>query len=156
MAVLFQLNEIIKFAIEKENESAELYQHLLNHTTAPEIKSILERLIQDEHRHKAFYTEMMRMSEIHSPSKPLKDNEEYDAYMKDMIASTRKAPLLTEADFSDVKLIIDYAIDREKDSVMFYSGLRNYVPDASKETVSKIISEEVKHVAILMGLERKI
>jgi rubrerythrin len=49
--------------------------------------------------------------------------------------------------------IVRTAIEKEKDSIVYYTGLKDFVPrDADKETVGNIIGEEMKHVRILIEL----
>jgi rubrerythrin len=46
--------------------------------------------------------------------------------------------------------ILSIAIGAEKDSVVFYSGLKSLVADAAgKDKVEKIIAEELSHIATL-------
>jgi rubrerythrin len=46
--------------------------------------------------------------------------------------------------------ILKYAIEAEKDSIIFYLGLKNFVPaGAGKDKVDEIIEEEMGHIAEL-------
>lgn len=47
--------------------------------------------------------------------------------------------------------VLRLAIEKEKDSVVYYLGLRDFVPgQADKDQVEQVIQEEKKHVRILM------
>ena len=51
---------------------------------------------------------------------------------------------------STTKEIIEYALDREKDSIIFYYEVIEMIDDRDiKDAVRKIISEEKSHVATL-------
>lgn len=46
--------------------------------------------------------------------------------------------------------IIRRAVSKEKDSIVFYHGLKQFVPDgADKDKIDDIIKEEMKHIVIL-------
>lgn len=150
MGTLFHLNEIIQFAIEKENESERLYRKLADKTADPAVKKIFEKLATDEVGHKKFYEAMLKPIIIESPTSG--DKSEYDAYMRELIAESRSTEPMAAIDFADLDQVIRYAIDREKDSVLFYTGLKNYVPNKDQAGINEIIKEEAKHVAILAGL----
>jgi rubrerythrin len=46
--------------------------------------------------------------------------------------------------------IIRKAVEKEKDSIVFYHGLREFVPaGADKDRIDDIIKEEMKHIVIL-------
>jgi len=53
-------------------------------------------------------------------------------------------------------MVLNYAIAREKDSILFYSGLLNYVPRADREGIYAIIREEVKHAAQLTRIKNEL
>jgi rubrerythrin len=47
--------------------------------------------------------------------------------------------------------ILQIAIEKEKDSIVYYTGLRDFVPkEADRKVVEEIIQEEMKHVRILV------
>ena len=52
MPKVFYLSEILKFALEKEQQSADLYQKLANQVSDAKDKAVFERLVQEELGHK--------------------------------------------------------------------------------------------------------
>jgi hypothetical protein len=51
---------------------------------------------------------------------------------------------------ADLKAVLRWAIEREGDSILFYTGIRELIPSASdKAKVDVIINEEAGHVALL-------
>jgi len=56
---------------------------------------------------------------------------------------------LTGRETRDV--ILRMAIEKEKDSIVYYTGLKGFVPrEADKDVIGDIIQEEMKHVRILI------
>jgi rubrerythrin len=154
MPKIFYLSEILDFALEKEQQSADLYQKLADLADNPDDKALFEKLMRDELGHKAYYAEILAsVKEEQSPKVP-REGEEYMAYMRQLIEDSRTVKALPE-DISSMPLneILDYAIAREKDSVMFYLGLKQFVPESAKAHIDIIIAEESHHAAVIAGLK---
>jgi rubrerythrin len=153
MTKLFYLNEIIKFAIEKEKESTALYKELGNKTTTQEIKDLFHQLMLEEAMHEKFYTELYEATpKEQSPG--VTEDAEYAAYMQALIAASRSVPSLDLTKLTNIKAALDYAADREKDSIVFYVGLKNYLPTRDEKKIDIIIKEEAKHLAKLLFLKK--
>ena len=46
--------------------------------------------------------------------------------------------------------ILDIALEREKDAVVFYAGIKKFVPASlGKDKIGAILQEEVSHVAMI-------
>jgi len=152
MTKLFYLSEIIKFAVEKEIESEKLYQQLSEQTNDLTLKALFEKLVGEEKKHETFYANMLsHVQEKQSPG--VKEDNEYNAYMQELITSSRSTLPLSAAELSDMNAAIDYAINREKDSILFYVGLKNLVPSHAQDKIDIIIKEEAKHIVMLSGLK---
>jgi rubrerythrin len=153
MTKLFYLSEIVEFAIEKEKESIALYQALSDKASNEDAKDLFHQLMLDEKKHKGFYTELL--STIPQEQSPgVKEDEEYNAYMQELIAAGRSIPPLSLEKLNDIKLAIDYAAAREKDSIVFYVGLKNYIPEFNNEKIDAIIKEESHHIVKLLHLKK--
>jgi len=47
--------------------------------------------------------------------------------------------------------VLRMAIEKEKDSIVYYTGLKDFVPrERDREVIEAIIQEEMKHVRILV------
>jgi rubrerythrin len=156
MGKLFYFSEIVKFAIEKEKESYALYEKLANKVSDVKLKDFFRVLMQQEKHHQEFYAEMLKhVAEQQSPN--VKEDEEYNAYMQELIAESRKVFALDVDKLlaSDLVSILDYAAAREKDSILFYVGLKNYLPAKECGKIDDIISEEGRHLTLLMRIKKE-
>lgn len=153
MAVLLYMNEIVEFAIEREQESHDLYKELAEKVGPQEAKVVFQTLMEEEKKHKVFYSGFLAdLEKKQSPG--VTEGEEYNAYMRTLIDSRRttKEP---PVDLNDIPAVLDFAIAREKDAVLFYVGLENYVPETDKPMVKTIIKEEGNHIVKLTGLKNE-
>lgn len=155
MPKIFYLSEILDFALEKEQQSADLYQKLADLADNPDDKALFEKLVRDELGHKAYYAEILASVKEEQSPKVLREGEEYAAYMRQLIEESRTVKALPE-DISKMPFneILDYAIAREKDSMAFYLGLKQLVPESAKSHIDVIIAEESRHAAVIAGLKK--
>jgi len=153
MATLLYVNEVVNFAIEREQESYDLYKELSEKFEKQELKAVFQTLQAEEKQHKAFYVSFLStVGEEQSPG--VSEGEEYDAYMRTLIDS-RRTVTQPPVDLANIHVILDFAIAREKDAVLFYVGLENYVPEEDRPTVKMIMQEEGKHIVKLTELKKK-
>jgi len=152
MAKILYLSEIVKFAIEKEEQSYALYEKLHNKVSDAKAKDLFRTLMEQELQHKAFYSEMLgSIPEQQTPK--VSEDDEYYAYMQELIAESRKVAPFTELDFNNLAQVFDYAIGREEDSILFYTGLKNYVSEDVQNKIDIIIKQEARHLAMLVELK---
>lgn len=154
MPALLYVNEIVEFAVEREQESVALYQELAERVDDREIKGFFESLMAEERAHQEYYTGLLSKTATQRRY-GMTENDEDDAYMRVLIDSRRTvaAPPL---DINHLDEILDFAIAREKDAVLFYVGLENYVPEQDREMITTIIKEEGRHIVKLTDLKKQL
>ncbi len=153
MATLFYINEVVNFAIERETESYALYKELSEKVMQDEAKKLFRVLMQEELAHKKYYGTLL--SAIEAKQSPgVSEDDEYAAYMRTLIDS-RRTVREPKIDLNNLTEVLDFAIAREKDAVLFYVGLENFVPDKDKSTVKTIIKEEGNHIVKLTSLKQQ-
>jgi rubrerythrin len=153
MTKIFYLSEILKFAIEKEKESEALYKALSGKVSVKEMKDLFHQLMLEEVQHEDFYTKLLAATPKEQTPR-VKEDAEYEAYMQEMIRESRFTPPLNLEKLTDMKVAIDYGIAREKESVLFYVGLKNYLPSHEEEKIDVIIKEETQHMIKLLLLKK--
>jgi len=153
MTKLFYLSEIVKFAIEKEKESIALYKGLGDKASTKDMKDLFHQLMLEEEKHEDFYTRLLGATpKEQSPG--VTEDAEYEAYMQELIRASRSVASLDTRKVTDMKIALDYAIAREKDSILFYVGLKNYLPAHDNKKIDTIIKEESQHMAKLLLLKK--
>ena len=153
MGTLFDINEIVNFAIEREQESYNLYKNLAEKVERQELKEIFQALMEEEKKHKVYYSELLSTTEQkRTPS--AQGYDEYNEYMRTLI-DARKTVKEPQIDSGDIQEVLDFAIEREKDAVLFYIGLENYVPEKDQPTVKTIIREEGTHIVKLTAIKKQ-
>lgn len=142
------------FAIQREQESFELYRTLAEQVQPQELKDVFLMLMAEEGQHRLYYTNMLNsLSQQADPS--FQRDEEYDAYMR-VLLDSGKTSKTQPVDMENLQATIEFAIDREKDAVLFYTGLEQCVPGKDRELVKSIVREEARHIVKLTHIKAEL
>jgi rubrerythrin len=86
----------------------------------------------------------------------VKEEDEYGLYLKTLITEQRSLSASPPVQPNKVSEVLDYAVRREKDSVLFYVGLKEYVSAKDRDTVEKIIREEARHIVKVSRMKEQL
>ena len=155
MGVMFNAEEIFQMAIQIEENGAAFYRKAAELKKDANETEFLEKLAVMEDGHATTFSEMKkRLSEEEKGEAVFDPLGESALYLEAMADShrgegSRKASESISADTS-LKEILELAIGLEKESILFYIGLRDMTPERlGKEKVDEIIKEERDHIAVL-------
>jgi rubrerythrin len=156
MSEPFSLKRLLDFAISRERESVTLYKALAQKTSDLTLKKIFNDFVAQEKQHEIFYTQVLNdISKDSDPKTPLDEESEYTVYMRNLMDDHITSLEITGDQIYSMDQALDFAIAREKNSILFFSGLKNYIPDKVKPTLDIIIKEEMRHAALLTDLKLK-
>ena len=128
--------EILEFAISRENEAYNLYMTLADRVLDPRLRRFLELLAREELEHKAkLELEIIKTGRtVSTELQPARPANEY-------ILTNEPAPL--DMDYMDVLLL---GMEKEEAAFRIYVNLINSIHDQqSKEVLMALAQEEVKH-----------
>jgi rubrerythrin len=162
MAIGFNVDEVLEMAIRIEENGATFYRKAAGIQSDPKNREFLEKLAVMEEGHRETFAEMRKtISEKEKGGKVFDPYDELSLYLSAM-ADTHGgegSPSAADALTGDetMEQILNIALDLEKESILFYLGLKEMVPPQyGRDTIEKIISEERKHVAQLTSLLGKV
>ncbi len=161
MAYDFNAQEVFEMAIQIEENGAAFYRKAADLQKEASDKKFLQALAQVEDRHKASFQEMkILVSDLEKSQTVFDPNEELSFYLKAMAdahggeGNPEVLELLTGKE--TMAEIVTMAIGLEKESILFYLGLKDMVPPKyGREKIDEIINEEKKHVVQLSGFLKK-
>ena len=155
MSKIFSIDELATFAVKIEEEGMAFYKEMAEKTKNKDAKELYEFLVGEEAKHKVIFQELKDV--LSKDVSPGTYGDEYNSYMRALVESVvfkkddkRKAGLQDEAD------VLDYAIDKEKDSILFYLGMKEMVSPENQVNVEKIINEERLHIIKLLDIKEQI
>jgi rubrerythrin len=149
MSFDFNADDILQLAIDIEKNGAVFYRASAAKIDDADAKTLLLSLadMEDEHE-KTFRTLRRALSESEKASTVFDPEGEAALYLK-ALADTRVF-FEKDIDSSILEDILKEAITAEKDSIVFYLGMKELVPEAlGKERIDVIIKEEMSHIKIL-------
>jgi len=158
----FNANEIFEIAIRIEENGAQFYRRAAEFQTDEENRQALEKLAAMEDTHKATFEKMRQdLSAAEKKTTVFDPNNESSQYLAAMAdahggeGSPAAADKLTGKE--SISEIIDIALDLEKESILFYLGLKDLVPPQyGQDKLDKIIGEERRHIVQLNALRKRL
>lgn len=155
MAVEINVSEVFEIAEKIERNGAKFYRKAAELFDDFNIRSLFQELAGWELRHEQIFTRMRKQLsesgyEVKTPKS--KDDLFLDAQTMAGLAVFGIKPDPSEVFSGKMNKhdIIKIAIEKEKDSIVYYTGLMGFVPDQiGKDKIDDIIKEEMHHIRIL-------
>jgi len=153
MPITFNANEVFTLAEQIERNGAAFYRKCAEICT--EEKTFLLNLASMEDHHLTTFQQMhqsvtSRESELFAADPDRQAAAYLNAMAGGYVFDTSKDPSATISGSESLPDILRIAIGLEKDSIVFYLGIKDMVPKtAGKEKIESIIKEEMRHVTIL-------
>lgn len=157
MTVELNVFEVLEIAEQIEQNGAEFYRKAAGIFDESEISGLFLRLANWEMKHKKIFNLMKKqLAATNNGTGKHRTNEtlpEQKAMAALAVFGIRQEPS-DEFNKSKSKVdIIKRAIEKEKDSVVFYSGLKDFAyAGIAEEKIDNIIKEELRHIKILNKL----
>jgi len=149
MSHAFSADEILEMAEQIERNGASFYRESADSVGDEEARKFLLQLARMEDNHLKIFANMRaQLSGKEKKSPAFDPNNEVNLYLG-TLADT-KVFFEKDIDTSSLRGVYKAAILAEKDSIAFYIGLKELVPDyLGKDNLDDIIKEEMKHIKIL-------
>jgi rubrerythrin len=151
MSYDFNADDILAMAEQIETNGGKFYRTAADSTSDPANKTFLLELAAMEDQHeKTFKAMRAELSEKEKKSTVFDPAGEAVLYLR-ALADTRVF-FEKEIDVSSMKAILKSAITAEKDSIVFYLGMKEAVAESlGKDRIDNIIKEEMSHIKLLGG-----
>ena len=152
------IHDVVNFAIRIEENGERFYREAAEVVANQAVKELFQRLAQEEIGHRKTFEKLLSGLGDYRP--PETYEGEYLAYLKDFIdgkAVFKDHPKIGQlAKASSVVGALDFAIQRETDSILYYQEIKKFVGTRHTDTIDLIIDEEKKHFSILSKLRREV
>jgi len=158
MGVLFSGRELINIGIGIEKNGAVFYDSLAESAKDASVKTMYKDLADREREHMEIFRDMLGSVGDYQP--PETFTEEYEAYMKALVDSLifpddQVAREMARNVAGDIEAI-QIGLGAEKDSILFYTEMRDLVRSSDRDAVSKLIAEEKSHMRQLTALKQNL
>jgi len=155
MGIIFNIDETLQMAIQIEKNGNAFYQKAARATTDNALKKLFKDLANMEDLHEKYFLKLKkeltakeRVQDVYDPDA---EGVLYlNAFASGHIFKVDNDPARELTGDETMADILDIAIGLEKDSVVFYLGIKEMVPEnLGKAKVEIIIKEEMKHIRLL-------
>lgn len=149
MDYIFNIDEIFEIAEQLEKNGAEFYSKAAAEVKDAEIRKLLSELAAMEAEHKDTFS-YMRSQLIKGESFGEMFDPQGEAVLYLRALADTRIFFERQIDVSSAEEVLKEAIAAEKDSIVFYLGMKDIIPDdLGKEKMQAVIKEEMSHIRIL-------
>jgi len=145
----FSANDVFEMAEQMERNGADFYKDAAQAAGNETVKNMLSRLAAMEEAHeKTFAALRSGLGDADKAATVFDPDGQSTQYLQALVKT--KVFFEKEIDITSLEGVLISAIGAEKDSIIFYLGMRDAVPEGKgKERIDAIIKEEMGHVQIL-------
>jgi rubrerythrin len=156
MPISFNADEILQMAEQIERNGIKFYT--LSASRLKDHQAIFKELAAQEKEHLALFSKMRaKLSASEKETNAYDPDGENEFYLKALadrevfrIDDDPEKLFFPTTAFSD---IINSSLEKEKDSIVFYAGMKKLVPETiGPNKIDLIIQEEFRHISILRGM----
>ncbi len=158
MGNIFAASEIVELGIQIEKNGRDFYKALCRQTKNITAAELFKFLAGEEEKHIGVFQGLLEKTEKYEPPQVYAD--EYVAYMNALASEyvfTRKnkGEEVAKGVKTD-KEAVELGIGFEKDSIIFYEGMKKAIPEYSLAVVEELIRQEQGHLRQLMELKKRV
>lgn len=158
MGNIFAGSEIVELGVCIEENGRDFYQALTEKTANPDSRRVFEYLAGEEAKHIVVFKKILEKVEKYEPAESYPG--EYFAYMRALaegyvFTQKGKGKELAKNTKSEMEAL-NLGIGFEKDSILFYEGMKKAVPEYDHKVINELIAQEQQHLSQLTELKRKL
>ncbi len=143
MGNIFSGSEIVEIAVEIEKNGRDFYNNVSESLKDENIRRIFKYLSGQEEKHIKIFKDMLSTVKKYEPSEAYTD--EYFSYIKALSEEhvfTKKKKGKEVADtVKDGKKAVELGLGFEKDSILFYYEMKNFVLESEHNIIDSLIRE---------------
>ncbi len=156
MGIIFAGSEIVELGIQIEKNGRDFYNTLIRQSKGKDAKEIFKYLAGEEEKHIATFQRILDRLEKYEP--PESYPGEYFAYMNalasDYVFTQKDKGKEIANNITSDEEAVEGGIGFEKDSILFYEGMRKVVPEYDHKVLDEMITQEQDHLRQLSDLKK--
>jgi rubrerythrin len=158
MANVFAGSEIVEMGIQIEENGRDFYETLVSQSKNDKAKDIFKYLAEQEKLHIKTFQKILEA--VHKYEPPESYPGEYFLYMKSLadehvFTKKDKGKEIAKGVKGD-KEAVDLGVKFEKESILFYEGMKKVVPENQTKVLDSLIAQENSHLLKLYNLKENL
>lgn len=157
MSIFFKSSDIFRFAIRIEENGERFYRHAAEIVEDNYSKKMFSYLANEENQHKKTFENLLSKIDEYKPFESYPG--EYLAYLRsfvDRLIFPNEEFDRAIGKINDISSILDFGIQRELDSLLYYYEVKKATPKNQHKLIDKIIDEERKHFTQLSEFKKTV
>src|SRR3989339_724070 len=158
MGVKFSGSDIVEMGIQIEKNGKEYYDEVLKCSKSDKAKAMFKFLAQEEVNHVGYFKKLLLSLEREEIAESYPG--EYHEYMHHLsglhVFTVKGKGLEVACKIKSDKEALETAVNFEKDSILFYYELKNFISVKDGKVLDEIIKEEQGHLSKLTVLLKEI
>ena len=158
MGVKFTGSDIVEMGIQIEKNGKEYYEEVFKCSKSEQAKKIFKYLGEEEVDHIKYFEKLLSSVEKEEIAESYPG--EYHEYMEHLaglhIFTKEGAGKEAACKIRSDKEALQTAVTFEKDSILFYYEMKNFISDKDKKVLEEIIKEEQKHLSKILILIKEV
>ncbi len=158
MVNIFAGSEIVELGIQIEKNGRDFYNAVIEQAKNQKAKEKFKYLAGEEEKHITVFQNIL--DSVHKYEPPETYPGEYFAYMnalaRDYVFTQKDKGREIAKNIKGDKEAINLGIGFEKDSIIFYVGMKKVVPEYDHKIVDKLITQEQDHLRQLSELKESL
>ena len=156
--IRFNADEIFEMALQIERNGANFYETVASKTGDAKVAELCKKLAVMEVDHGKTFAEMRtQLAGDETKATTFDPQSEAAMYLQAFadgkVFNVNADPAATLTGQESSQQVLQTAISLEKDSIVFYMGIKQMVPAGlGKDRIDAIIAEEMGHIRLLSGL----
>lgn len=161
MSITFNADEIFEIAEDMERNGAKFYREAAGNASEEETKQMLLNMATMEDGHLKTFQEMRKqLTDQERQLSTFDPENEAGMYLQAMAdahgSEGKVTPSQKLTGKESIVEVIEIALNAEKESVVYYFGLKSMVPaKAGQDKVEAVILEELNHITTLLNYLKK-
>jgi rubrerythrin len=155
MPYLLDVREILEFAVYIEERGYEFYVGAMKKFADPRVTELFQYLADEEFKHEKIFKKLMQQEGDFRKGEP---DAEYEAYMREFCKAhalgDKEAINRKLARLSTLEEILDLAMGFEKDSIVFFSELKDSFARGHTAPLERIVREEMGHLRKIFQMKQ--
>lgn len=158
MGNIFAGSEVVELGIQIEKNGKDFYDTLAMRSRNKSVQETFKYLKKEEERHITVFQRLLDKVGQYEPTQSYPG--EYFAYMNALASEyvftqKNKGKEIAKRIKAD-KEAVDMGIGFEKDSILFYEGMKKMVPEYDLKIIEELITQEQNHLRQLSELKKKL
>ena len=146
----FSVREVLEMAVQTEKTGYDFYTGMAGRFSGnPAMKELFGKLALQEKKHEHAFLKLLETVTEAEPERWEEAQNYFRAMMESEFFMGREKPLTVMENVKTELDAVDLALGFEKQSILYYSGLRDFISD--RVALEDIIKEETEHIKWLRG-----